>query len=71
MDLFNSLKKNINKNPIFKLIDDVDWACWHHFNSFFRQESINENMPLIRVQLKKDLLGQNINTNIKNINKEL
>ena len=30
-------KKNIDKNPIFKLIFDVDWDCWHHFNNNFRR----------------------------------
>ena len=64
-------KKNIAKKPIFELINEVDWDCWHHFNNYFKQENIDEHISLVRVQLKKDLLGQNINTSIKNINKEL
>ncbi len=64
-------KNNIDKNPIFKLINDIDRDCWHHFNENFRQNAIDKRIPKLRVQLKKDLLGQNIITSIKNLNKEL
>jgi hypothetical protein len=64
-------KNNIDKNPIFKLINDVDWDCWHQFNDNFRQEAVDEHISLVRVQFKKDIQGQNINNFIKNINREL